>query len=110
MTFETIEPKWQVLEAKLRSASTIDEVIEEHENFLDSVMDSCYLLDLSPYALIKDIKNVCLSYGNFILRAYNRDSSEVAEIGDKFHALLKELIGLNLEMNFLASYPRTNYL
>ena len=63
----------------------------------------------SPY-LIKDIKNVCLSYGNFILRAYNRDSSEVAEIGDKFHALLKELIGLNLEMNFLASYPRTNYL
>lgn len=105
MTFETIEPKWQILEKKLQSASTIDEVIEEHENFLDSVMDSCYLLDLSSYALIKDIKSVCLSYSNFILRTYNQDSEEVMEIGAKFHSLLQELIALNLQMNFLGSYP-----
>ena len=98
MTFETLDSKWEVLQTKVRSARAIQEAIREHENFIDSVICSCHLLDSAPSALIDEIGCTCLSYGQLILGGPDRKFSDVAELGDKFHKLLKELIGSSIEL------------
>jgi gamma-tubulin complex component 2 len=42
-TFEVLEPNWRVLEAKLANATTVDQLLRDHVDFLDTCLKECML-------------------------------------------------------------------
>merc|ERR1712072_1400122 len=60
--FEALEPRWTDLQGRLRSAPTVDQLIGEHENFLDSVLSECLLTRPAILEKIKCLKATCLDF------------------------------------------------
>ena len=42
-TFEVLEPNWRSLEAKLERVSTVDQLLRDHVDFLDTCLKECML-------------------------------------------------------------------
>ena len=42
-TFEVLEPNWRALEAKLGKATTVDQLLRDHVDFLDTCLKECML-------------------------------------------------------------------
>jgi gamma-tubulin complex component 2 len=42
-TFEVLEPNWRLLEAKLAKVTTVDELLRDHVDFLDTCLKECML-------------------------------------------------------------------
>ena len=42
-TFEVLEPNWRVLEAKLAKVTTVDQLLRDHVDFLDTCLKECML-------------------------------------------------------------------
>ncbi|KAF8918290.1 Spc98 family-domain-containing protein [Mucidula mucida] len=42
-TFEVLEPNWRALEAKLEKVSTVDQLLRDHVDFLDTCLKECML-------------------------------------------------------------------
>jgi gamma-tubulin complex component 2 len=47
MGCEVVEPRWKEMETKLLAASTVDQVLVVHNNFLDTCLKECMLSDAS---------------------------------------------------------------
>ena len=43
ITFEVLEPNWHLLEAKLEKVTTVDQLLRDHVDFLDTCMKACML-------------------------------------------------------------------
>ena len=43
MMVEVVEPAWHVLVANLQNCSTVDDVINKHNDFLDNCLHDCLL-------------------------------------------------------------------
>ena len=43
ITFEVLEPNWFSLEAKLEKVTTVDQLLRDHVDFLDTCMKACML-------------------------------------------------------------------
>lgn len=43
ITFEVLEPKWCDLEAKLSKVTTVDQLLRDHVDFLDSCIEGCMM-------------------------------------------------------------------
>lgn len=42
-TFEVLEPNWRMLEAKLEKVTTVDQLLRDHVDFLDTCLKECML-------------------------------------------------------------------
>lgn len=42
-TFEVLEPNWRVLETKLAKVTTVDQLLRDHVDFLDTCLKECML-------------------------------------------------------------------
>lgn len=55
-TFEVLEPNWEQLEAKLAKVTTVDQLLRDHVDFLDTCLKECMLTSAK---LLKVRKSVC---------------------------------------------------
>lgn len=42
-TFEVLEPNWRALEVKLAKVTTVDQLLRDHVDFLDTCLKECML-------------------------------------------------------------------
>lgn len=42
-TFEVLEPNWRALEEKLKKVTTVDQLLRDHVDFLDTCLKECML-------------------------------------------------------------------
>jgi gamma-tubulin complex component 2 len=42
-TNEVIEPNWQILQSRLEKVTTVDELMQDHIDFLDTCLKECML-------------------------------------------------------------------
>lgn len=61
--YEVIEPNWHVMAEKLSTASTIDDVLAIHSNFLDTCLKECMLTNPSSLKTISKLLSVCSVFG-----------------------------------------------
>ncbi|PSC76155.1 Gamma-tubulin complex component 2 [Micractinium conductrix] len=63
VTFEVMEPLWAAFEAKLQTASSLDEIVEQHKAFLRRLMKGC-LLSRKVVVLrsLLDLKEIALRF------------------------------------------------
>lgn len=62
LTSEVIEPNWHVMQNRLQTAKSIDEVIHYHDFFLDKCLRECLLLSPSILKKVERLKEICLQY------------------------------------------------
>ncbi|KAL5193745.1 Gamma-tubulin complex component 2 [Glycine soja] len=57
-----IEPNWHLMYNRLQSANSIDEVIQQHDFFLDKCLRECLLLLPELLKKVERLKSMCLQY------------------------------------------------
>ena len=62
ITVEVIEPNWATMDEALRRATTVDEVIEAHDKFLDACMKEGMLFWPKILKRLERIKSICLRF------------------------------------------------
>ena len=62
ITVEVIEPNWAVMDEAMRRASTLDDVIEAHDRFLDACMKEGMLFWPKILKRLERIKSICLRF------------------------------------------------
>ena len=67
MTVEVLEPHWCVMEGRLREVATIDEVLREHNDFLDRCLKDCMLTNSEILKLISRIFTLCDAFATILL-------------------------------------------
>lgn len=65
MVFEVIEPRWHELEPRVRAASSVDEVIARHDDFLDSCLKETMLRDAGLLKLLARLLTICVIFADF---------------------------------------------
>lgn len=43
MFFEVIDPQWKMMEAELKKATTVEDLLKKHDDFLDTCLKECML-------------------------------------------------------------------
>ncbi|XP_019194204.1 PREDICTED: gamma-tubulin complex component 2 [Ipomoea nil] len=62
LTSEVLEPNWHVMQSRLQTAKSIDEVIQYHDFFLDKCLRECLLLSPAILKKVERLKSLCLQY------------------------------------------------
>ncbi|XP_073098474.1 gamma-tubulin complex component 2 isoform X1 [Elaeis guineensis] len=62
LTFEVLEPNWHLMHDRLRTAKSIDEVIQFHDFFLQKCLKECLLLLPQLLKKVEKLKSICLRY------------------------------------------------
>jgi gamma-tubulin complex component 2 len=67
VTFEVLEPNWHALEGKLQKVTTVDQLLRDHEDFLDtclkeSMLTSSKLLKVGIFTLLRFILTDCVTF------------------------------------------------
>ncbi|KAF7143680.1 hypothetical protein RHSIM_Rhsim05G0167600 [Rhododendron simsii] len=62
LTFEVLEPNWHVMHNRLKTAKSIDEVIQYHDFFLEKCLRECLLLLPELLKKVERLKSICLQY------------------------------------------------
>lgn len=64
MMFEVIEPNWHVLQQRLRAATTLDELLQHHAEFLDTSLRECMLRDAVLLKLLAKLLTICVIFAD----------------------------------------------
>ena len=67
MTVEVLEPHWSVMEGRLREVSTIDEVLREHNDFLDRCLKDCMLTNSEILKVVSRLFTLCDAFATIFL-------------------------------------------
>jgi len=62
--FEVLEPNWSLLEQDLKSATTIDELLQCHNDFLDTTLKECMLTDPTLVKMMMRLMSICLMFAS----------------------------------------------
>ncbi|KAL0958818.1 hypothetical protein HGRIS_014137 [Hohenbuehelia grisea] len=63
-TFEVLEPNWRALEAKLAKVTTVDQLLRDHVDFLDTCLKECMLTSAK---LLKAFSKLIVTCSTFAL-------------------------------------------
>lgn len=66
MMIEVVEPKWHAFLEKMKTVENVDEVLEVHQNFLDSCLKNCMLTDANLLRNSSKLFKVCVKFCDFI--------------------------------------------
>ncbi|WWC94084.1 hypothetical protein V866_000922 [Kwoniella sp. B9012] len=103
-TGEVLEPNWRALEAKLTKVQTVDQLLKDHVDFLDTCLKQCMLTTsklLSIYAKLMTTISVFVSYQSSLNTALNKfladpiSESEPTKANSRWTALNKFEINFN---------------
>ncbi|XP_047976026.1 gamma-tubulin complex component 2 isoform X1 [Salvia hispanica] len=90
LTFEVLEPNWHIMDNRLQTAKSIDEVLQHHDFFLDKCLRECLLLSPVLLKKLETMKSICLQYAaaaqwlvTYSIDAPKTDSPEL----DKYNKL-----------------------
>jgi len=102
-TFEVLEPNWRALEAKLDKVTTVDQLLRDHVDFLDTCLKECMLTSsklLRAYSrLIVTCSTFALYTSSFTKSANQAISASETSDGDQAMAKRWEFLG-KFETNF----------
>lgn len=65
MAFEVIEPRWHELEPQVLRASSVDEVIARHNDFLDACLKETMLRDAALLKMLARLLTICVIFADF---------------------------------------------
>lgn len=68
MVMEVIEPRYYKLEDTLRNASTVDELLDAHNSFLNECHRNCLLTEMDLFKIITKLLSVCVIFCNYTER------------------------------------------
>ncbi|KAE9402631.1 hypothetical protein BT96DRAFT_956235 [Gymnopus androsaceus JB14] len=76
VTFEVLEPNWRALEVKLDKVTTVDQLLRDHLDFLDTCLKECMLTSAK---LLKAYNKLIVTCATFALYAapYTRSANQV---------------------------------
>ncbi|KAF9223192.1 hypothetical protein BS17DRAFT_782515 [Gyrodon lividus] len=91
VTFEVLEPNWRSLEAKLAKVTTVDQLLRDHVDFLDTCLKECMLTSAK---LLRAYSRMIVTCSTFALYAssFTKSASQAlsaAESGDGDQAMGK---------------------
>ncbi|KIK01193.1 hypothetical protein K443DRAFT_678657 [Laccaria amethystina LaAM-08-1] len=62
-TFEVLEPNWRALEAKLEKVTTVDQLLRDHVDFLDTCLKECMLTSEKLLKAYSKLIVTCSTFG-----------------------------------------------
>lgn len=62
LTFEVLEPNWHSLHNSLCCSNSVDEVMQQHESFLDKCLKQCMFFWPKIFKKVDNLKGICLQY------------------------------------------------
>ena len=68
MVMEVIEPRFLRLEEALRTSTTVDELLEAHNTFLEECHRNCLLTEMDLFKIITKLLSVCVIFCNYTER------------------------------------------
>ncbi|KAF4607379.1 hypothetical protein EYR38_001448 [Pleurotus pulmonarius] len=102
-TFEVLEPNWRALEEKLKKVTTVDQLLRDHVDFLDTCLKECML---TSSKLLRAYSKLILTCSTFVLytSSFTKSANQaIADIeagdGDRGMAKRWDVLG-KFEANF----------
>ncbi len=92
VTCEVLEPMWAGLETSLRSASTIDDVILLHNDFLDVCLRDCLLSNREVLIITSRLLDICLSFTRHIQTARGHKVTHTSAKSGRSRLLSEEVV------------------
>ncbi|KAL4063463.1 Spc98 family-domain-containing protein [Scleroderma citrinum] len=91
VTFEVLEPNWRSLEAKLSKVTTVDQLLRDHVDFLDTCLKECMLTSAK---LLRAYSRLIVTCSTFALysASFTKSANQAlaaAEAGDGDQAMSK---------------------
>ena len=71
VSVEVLEQHWHELDKKIRAVKTIDEVMEHHNNFLDTCLKECLLTNQTLHKIVTKLMATCLLFANEMKSFYD---------------------------------------
>jgi gamma-tubulin complex component 2 len=71
VSVEVLEQHWHELDKKIRTVKTIDEVMEHHNNFLDTCLKECLLTNQTLHKIVTKLMATCLLFANEMKSFYD---------------------------------------
>ncbi|PFH47040.1 hypothetical protein AMATHDRAFT_77395 [Amanita thiersii Skay4041] len=110
-TFEVLEPNWRALEGKLEKVTTVDQLLRDHVDFLDTCLKECML---TSSKLLKAYSRLIVTCSTFALytSSFTKSANQVigaSQTQENDQAMTKRWDFLNkFETNFNHWYVHLN--
>nr|XP_031863177.1 uncharacterized protein CI109_001049 [Kwoniella shandongensis]KAA5530249.1 hypothetical protein CI109_001049 [Kwoniella shandongensis] len=102
-TGEVLEPNWRALEGKLAKVQTVDQLLKDHVDFLDTCLKQCMLTTsklLGIYAKLMTTISVFVSYQSSLNTALSKFLADPVAESDPVKANLRWTALSKFEINF----------
>lgn len=102
-TGEVLEPNWKALEEKLAKVQTVDQLLRDHVDFLDTCLKQCMLTTsklLNIYAKLMTTISVFVSYQSSLNSALNKFLMDPIAESDPAKSKLRWTALSKFEINF----------
>ncbi|KAK8864313.1 hypothetical protein IAR55_001560 [Kwoniella newhampshirensis] len=102
-TGEVLEPNWRALEGKMAKVQTVDQLLRDHVDFLDTCLKQCMLTTsklLEIYAKLMKTISVFVSYQTSLNTALSKFLADPAAESDLVKASLRWTALSKFEINF----------
>ncbi|KAJ6648027.1 Gamma-tubulin complex component 2 like [Pseudolycoriella hygida] len=110
---EVIEPYYGEFSKKMQSVKNVDEVIENHNDFVDKCMVNCMLKTPETLSVIIWLFKLCLKFSAYIEKQKSfKPSAEYFEVINAFDSQFKDsMVELFNKINFESNrYPTHKYM
>ncbi|KAF7323238.1 Spindle pole body component [Mycena chlorophos] len=102
-TFEVLEPHWRALEAKLDKVTTVDQLLRDHVDFLDTCLRECMLTTSRLLRTYSKLITTCATFaqygGSFTKNLAQAIAASETEAGDQSMPKRKDILE-RFEKNF----------
>ena len=92
MMFEVLEPNWIELEHKLRTASTIDDVLARHNDFLDKCLRDCLLSSRDILENMSRLMTICTTFTSHMQLVSLESRGATISVGDRPPVIKSKLV------------------
>ncbi|KAG0695851.1 Spc98 family-domain-containing protein [Suillus ampliporus] len=111
-TFEVLEPNWRALEAKLAKVTTVDQLLRDHVDFLDTCLKECMLTSAKLLRAYSRMIVTCSTF-NLYTSSYTKSANQAlaaAESSDGDQAMNKRWEFLKNCVQYYASSENVSLL
>ncbi|KAH9320641.1 hypothetical protein KI387_015280, partial [Taxus chinensis] len=94
LTFEVLEPNWHVMCGRLQNTESIDEVMQQHDFFLDKCLKECLLLWPEILQKVDMLKSICLQYAaaiHWLIPSVSVSDSDAPKVNSSESVVRKEI-------------------
>jgi len=70
MMTEVLEPRWHSMEQKIHNVTSVDEVLQHHNEFLDACFKECMLRNPRLLKILTKLMSICITFSKHIEKVY----------------------------------------